>query len=139
MADDDDGSSADFIEPGSDETTLDPRPAAAGVSSDYGSLLHNESLLGSVTSSVYEVHYEQGRYVVVPSSPGRTSLTQFQGATTPCGRPSTPSPTTRRSSRGNTFDISSSRSSSTGGCTSPRSATTRRGLRTSAPASGTGR
>ena len=50
---------SDFIEPGSDETSLDPGPV--GVSSDYGSMLNNESLLGSVTSSIYANRIEHGR------------------------------------------------------------------------------
>jgi len=69
MADEEASASSDFIEPGSDETSLEPRPM--GVSSDYGSLLQNESLLGSVTSSVYANNIVQGRYVGLAEPPSR--------------------------------------------------------------------
>ena len=57
-----DDASSDFIEPGSDETSVDT--TTVGISSDYGSILNNESLLGSVTSSVYANRIEHGRQVV---------------------------------------------------------------------------
>ncbi len=52
----DDGS--DFIEPASDDASFNPDELA--VTSDYDPTVH-ESLVGSITSSVYAHCYEHGR------------------------------------------------------------------------------
>ena len=64
--------SHDFIEPASDDSASSSYGGGSfAIGSDYASTFDNESLVGSLTNSVHEHVYENGRYpapLLPPSS-----------------------------------------------------------------------